>query len=138
MPRPVKIRRVESVPGVTYFKPAGIPLRYLEETLLSVEEAEALRLKDMEKLEQEKCAERMSVSRATFQRILTSARQKITGALLSGKAIRIEGGTFEMAQKLCTCRNGHEWVASFEEITGDIPIVCPECEAEVNESAALE
>jgi len=61
---------------VTYFKLAGIPLRALEEVQLSVEEAEAIRLKDLEGLEQEEGAERMNISRPTFQRVLASARQK--------------------------------------------------------------
>jgi len=77
MSRPPKCRRVAYMPEVTYFKPAGIPLRALEEVRLSIEEAEALRLKDMEGLEQEQAAEKMNISRPTFQRILTSARQKI-------------------------------------------------------------
>ncbi len=53
MPRPPKCRRVAYMPEVTYFKPAGIPLRALEEVCLSIEEAEALRLKDVEGFEQE-------------------------------------------------------------------------------------
>ncbi len=97
MPRPVKWRRVAFLPETTYFKPAGIPLRVLEEVRLSVEEVEAIRLKDMEGLEQEQGAEKMNVSRPTFQRVLSSARQKIAEALLQGKAIRIDGGNFEMA-----------------------------------------
>ncbi len=95
MPRPFKCRRVAFRPGVTYFKPAGIPLSELEEVIISVEEAEALRLKELERLEQEQGAEKMNVSRPTFQRVLASARQKIADALLNGKAIRIEGGNFE-------------------------------------------
>jgi predicted DNA-binding protein (UPF0251 family)/predicted Fe-Mo cluster-binding NifX family protein len=97
LPRPQKCRRVEFLPGVTYFKPAGIPLKNLEEIAMSVEEAEALRLKDLEGMEQEQGAEKMNVSRPTFQRVLASARQKIADALLNGKAIRIEGGNFEIA-----------------------------------------
>jgi predicted DNA-binding protein (UPF0251 family)/predicted Fe-Mo cluster-binding NifX family protein len=97
MPRPLKCRRVEFLPGVTYFKPAGIPLKNLDEISMSVEEAEALRLKDLEGLEQEGGAEKMNISRPTFQRVLASARQKIADALLNGKAIRIEGGNFEIA-----------------------------------------
>ncbi len=97
MPRPLKCRRVALLPNVTYFKPAGIPLRALDEVRLSVEEAEAIRLKDLEGLEQEQGAERMNISRPTFQRVLASARQKIANALLNGKAIRIEGGNFEIA-----------------------------------------
>jgi len=97
MPRPTKWRRVAFIPQVNYFKPAGIPLRILEEISLSIEEAEAIRLKDIEGLEQEQCAEKMNISRPTFQRVLGAARQKIADALLNGKAIRIEGGNFEMA-----------------------------------------
>ena len=47
----------------TYFKPAGVPLRLLEEVALAVEEAEAIRLKDLLGLEQQECAEKMAISR---------------------------------------------------------------------------
>jgi predicted DNA-binding protein (UPF0251 family) len=107
MPRPPKCRRVEFLPNVTYFKPAGIPLRALEDVCLSVEEAEAVRLKDLEGLEQEQSAERMNISRPTFQRVLASARQKIADAILNGKAIRIEGGNFEMASANRYWRNAN-------------------------------
>jgi uncharacterized protein len=90
-------RRVSYMPSVTFFKPAGIPLRELEEVCLSVEELETIRLKDIEDLEQEQCAEKMNISRPTFVRILDDARKKIADALVKGKAIRIEGGHFEMA-----------------------------------------
>ena len=52
MPRPLKCRRVEFLPDVTFFKPAGIHLKALEEVQLSHEEAEVIRLKDLERLEQ--------------------------------------------------------------------------------------
>jgi predicted DNA-binding protein (UPF0251 family) len=104
MPRPYKCRRVEYLPDVTYFKPVGIPLRSLEEVHLSVEEAEALRLKDLNGLEQEPAAERMQISRPTFQRILASARQKVADAILNGKSVRIGGGNFEMASGSSQCR----------------------------------
>jgi predicted DNA-binding protein (UPF0251 family) len=107
MVRPQKCRRVSSIPGVTYFKPAGIPLRELAEVQLTVEEAESLRLKDIEDLDQEQCAERMNVSRPTFQRVLESARRKVADALLNGKAIRIGGGNFETAPALCGHACGH-------------------------------
>jgi len=109
MPRPPKCRRVEFLPDVTYFKPAGIPLRVLKEVRLSVEEAEAIRLKDLIGLDQEQSAERMNISRPTFQRVLASSRQKMADALLNGKAIRIEGGNYEMAWHRFRCLNGHEW-----------------------------
>ncbi|MFC1912013.1 DUF134 domain-containing protein [Chloroflexota bacterium] len=127
MSRPPKYRRVAFLPNVTYFKPAGIPLRALEEVQLSVEEAEAIRLKDLEGLEQEEGAERMNISRPTFQRVLASARQKMADALLNGKAIRIEGGSFEMASSRFKCLNGHEWEVPFEVMMRTPPQLCPTC-----------
>ena len=127
MPRPPKFRRVAFLPQATYFKPAGVPLRILDEVILSVEEAEAIRLKDLEGLEQEEGAQQMKISRATFQRVLASARQKIADALLHGKAIRIEGGNFEMAWRRFRCLNGHEWDVPFEVMAGAPPEVCPTC-----------
>lgn len=127
MSRPPKCRRVAFLPPATYFKPAGIPLRVLEEVQLSVEEAEAIRLKDLEGLEQEEGAERMSISRPTFQRVLASGRQKIADALLNGKAIRIEGGSFEMAFSRFKCLNGHEWEVPFEVMMSAPPQLCPMC-----------
>jgi len=115
------------MPEVTYFKPAGIPLARLQEVCLSIEEAEAIRLKDLEGLEQEECARRMNISRTTFARVLSSARQKIADVLLSGKAIRIEGGNFEMAVRRFRCINGHEWDVPFETMIDTPPQVCPTC-----------
>jgi len=120
-------RRVDSLPRVTYFKPAGVPLSHLQEARLSVEEAEAIRLKDIEGLEQDGCAQKMSVSRSTFARILLSARQKIADALLNGKAIRIEGGNYEMSVRRFRCDNGHEWEVPFEEMIKEPPELCPTC-----------
>jgi predicted DNA-binding protein (UPF0251 family) len=113
------------MPDVTYFKPAGIPLGSLEEVRLSLEEAEALRLKDIEGLEQEQGAKKMNVSRPTFQRILASARKKIADALLNGKAVKIEGGNFEMAYRRFRCQEGHEW--EVETPPGITPAFCPTC-----------
>jgi predicted DNA-binding protein (UPF0251 family) len=128
MPRPPKYRRVGFIPGVTYFKPAGVPLRVLEEARLSVEEIEAIRLKDLEGLEQEEGARKMNISRPTFQRVLTSARRKIADALLNGKSIRIEGGNFEMAMRHFRCVTGHEWEVPFETMITTPPESCPECQ----------
>jgi predicted DNA-binding protein (UPF0251 family) len=127
MGRPPKWRRVSFIPQVTYFKPAGIPLRMLEEVRLSIEEAEAIRLKDLEGLEQEDCAEKMDISRPTFQRVLGSARQKVADALLNGRAIRIEGGNFELAIPRFRCLEGHEWDVPFEVMAGGPPQLCPTC-----------
>jgi predicted DNA-binding protein (UPF0251 family) len=125
--RPPRCRRVSFVPEATFFKPAGIPMRVLEEVSLSVDEAEAIRLKDLEGLEQEEGADKMGISRPTFQRILASARQKVADALLNGKAIRIEGGNFELAMRRFRCaEDGHEWEIPPETSTAGRP-VCPHC-----------
>lgn len=73
-------------------KPAGIPARELETVCLGYDEAEALRLADLEGLYQDAAARSMGVSRQTFGRIIESARRKSADALLNGKALRIEGG----------------------------------------------
>ena len=121
-------RKVSFTPLVTYFKPAGIPLADLQEVQLLIEEAEAIRLKGIEGLEQEECAHKMNISRSTFSRILDSARQKIADALLNGKAIRIEGGNFELAVRRFRCISGHEWEVPFKTMIANPPEFCPECE----------
>jgi predicted DNA-binding protein (UPF0251 family) len=120
-------RRVDFLPKITSFKPAGVPLSQLQEIRISVEEAEAIRLKDLEGLEQEECAQKMNVSRSTFARILLSARQKMADALLNGKAIRIEGGNYELTTRSFRCGNGHEWEVPFETMIKKPPEICPTC-----------
>jgi len=109
MVRPVKCRRVNFTPGVSHFAPVGIPVSELEETILTLEEIEALRLKDIEGMEQADGAASMNVSRPTFQRVLTTARQKITDAIINGKAIKIKGGNFEIVPGHYRCAGGREW-----------------------------
>ncbi len=127
MARPTKCRRINFLPKTTLFKPAGIPAKMLAEVCLSMEEAEAIRLKDLEGLEQEYGAARMNISRPTFQRILTSARQKVAEAILNGKAIRIEGGNFEISPCHFKCKKGHEWDVAFDVATNQPPQKCPLC-----------
>ena len=89
MPRPRLCRRVRFNPSITYFKPQGVPMRLLEMVELTSEEVEALRLKNIRKLDQVKCAKQMNTSQSTFQRILASAYAKVTDALVNAKAIKI-------------------------------------------------
>jgi len=56
---------------------------------LKEEELEAVRLKNIKKFDQRECAQKMNTSPATFQRILSSAHEKIAVALVEGKAIKI-------------------------------------------------
>jgi predicted DNA-binding protein (UPF0251 family) len=118
------------MPDVTYFKPAGIPMRALEDVGLTVEEVEALRLKDLAGLQQVECANRMRVSRPTFHRVLRSARQKIADALINGKAIRVEGGNFALSSQPFRCRrDGYEWQVPFEAVASGLPLACPRCDS---------
>ena len=79
------------------FKPRGIAARQLEEVILPIEGLEALRLSDLEKLDHETAAGRMNVSRQTFGRVLAEAREMVAEALVMGKVIRIQGGTYTLS-----------------------------------------
>lgn len=98
MPRPRRIRRIFFNPRITYFKPAGVMLRHLQENILTKDELEAIRLIDLEQIEQKKVAKQMKISQPTLSRLLTSARKKIAEALVDGKAIKIQGGVYKMAK----------------------------------------
>ena len=90
MPRPRKFRQINFEPNVTYFKPAGVRLRDLEEVTISFEELEALRLQNNLDLNQEDAAKMMQISQPTYYRIIKEVRQKITDALVNEKAIKKE------------------------------------------------
>jgi predicted DNA-binding protein (UPF0251 family)/predicted Fe-Mo cluster-binding NifX family protein len=94
MNRPIKTRKVRGCPIASSYKPSGIPKRDLKMVTLSVEGLEALRLADVEKMEQEKAAELMEVSRPTFSRIVTAARTTVAEALVNGWGLQIDGGNF--------------------------------------------
>lgn len=128
MSRPRLCRRVCFEPNVTYFKPAGIRIIDLEELNLTVDEFEAVRLKDLLGLEQEEAAKKMDISQPTFHRLISSARKKIADALINGKALKIEGGPYKMAElserkfKCFACSHG--WVVPHGLPR---PATCPKC-----------
>ena len=124
MPRPIKWRRVENLPENNYFIPLGKPKCEIHETILKVEELEAIRLKDIEGLTQEECADKMQVSRQTFQNIIDEARKKVATALIEGNAINISGGDYtrNICQFKClSC--GNVYVVKYEEDKQN----CPKC-----------
>lgn len=127
MARPKKNRIVADDPQVSYFKPRGIPLRQLEEVQLSVDEMEALRLADLENMSQEDAGQQMGVSRATFGRIVQRARHLVAEALVAGKAIRVEGGNYQLqcAPRFFVCQQcQHQWR---EPCGTGRPEQCPAC-----------
>jgi len=89
MARPRLYRRIRFNPNIRYFKPQGVPMRFLEVIELTAEEVEALRLKNIRDLNQGECAKLMKTSQSTFQRILSSAYKKVAKSLIEGKAMRI-------------------------------------------------
>jgi predicted DNA-binding protein (UPF0251 family) len=89
MARPKKKRKLTINPMVYYFKPRGVPMYKLEEITLELDELQALKLADYERLHQTEAASKMKISRPTFGRILTKARIKIADGITTGKAIRI-------------------------------------------------
>ncbi|NEZ46702.1 DUF134 domain-containing protein [Clostridium niameyense] len=124
MPRPIKVRKVERFPQSTYFIPLGKQKCEIEEVVLKVEELEAMRLKDIEGLSQEECAEKMGISRQTFQNIIDAARKKSAIALTEGKAININGGNYTTKHclfKCLSCNNLYE--IKYEQDRK----ICPEC-----------
>ena len=119
MPRPVKPRWVEFSPGVSYFKPAGIRMRDLEEVILGLDEVEALRLKDLIGLEQEQCAERII---ATHLQRVGAARNKVAGSL---KAKSQNEGNYLISPLIFTCTMcGSHWKNEDRYLSDP---ECPEC-----------
>jgi len=130
MARPTKLRKIENIPVVPCFVPSDKDVPEADKNILKLEELEAIRLKDLEGMDQEECAARMEVSRPTFQRILISAREKIADSLINGKSILIEGGNF--TRNICPVRCsgcGKEWLESYENLNmiKNGEYTCPGC-----------
>lgn len=124
MARPIKFRRVEFFPEDTYFIPLDKKRCEVEEIILKVEELEAMRLKDIEGLTQEECAERMEISRQTFQNIIDSARKKVATALTQGTAIHINGGNYTLGLCKFKCSDcGKVYKLNYERDKS----ICPHC-----------
>lgn len=90
MTRPRKWCRIGFCPPADCFCPEDTSAAELEVIELLPEEAEALRLKNIEDLEQIEAAAKMGISQSTFQRILSSAHKKMSEALIYGKALKIK------------------------------------------------
>jgi len=86
--RPLKEVLVEDFPKVNEVIPS--PLLNNVEIILTIAEYEAMRLVDLEGLNQDQAGELMNVSRGTIWRLLESGRQKILLMVTQGKKIIIE------------------------------------------------
>lgn len=133
MVRPRKPRWVEFIPEVTFFKPAGVRMRDLEEVRLGIDELEALRLKDLLGLDQEECAKRMNLAQSSFQRLLSSARKTVSRVVIEGRALRIEGGNYLLSPRTLVCQEcNEEWT---NRHPGPHRSQCPSCGSENVEQA---
>lgn len=123
MSRPISLRKICHPPLYSYFGPASEPRTRREEIVLSLDELEAVRLADHEGLYQDEAAEKMGVSRQTFGRIIETGRKKIAGAIVTGKAIRVEGGEVDIRGKgMYHCYDCH---FSWKHIGRHK--ICPQC-----------
>ena len=88
-PRPRKPRHCDCAhrPAGIVMKPAGTPSKELEQTVLEIDELEALWLCDSRGLSQADAGDRMGVSRGTVQRLVTSGRRKMVDAVVEGQAL---------------------------------------------------
>lgn len=94
--RPRKTRIIKKEPETRQFSPRGKRGRpgYIE---LKYEEYEAIRLADLIGLSQIEAAKRMNISQQTFSRVLRNARRCLAKALIRGLIIKIQGGSFKLA-----------------------------------------
>jgi len=97
--RPKKIRTIKCAPGERCFKPVCKAMGKVESIVLTLDEFEALRLADFKGLEHAAAAIKLGISRPTFSRIVSSAREKVADGLVNIKAIRIEGGCCRIRKK---------------------------------------
>lgn len=84
------------MPKVASFIPENLSEKNLEKVVLGIDEYEVIRLIDLEHLDQIGCARRMNISRATVARMYKEARSKLADAIVNGKRLAIEGGTFHV------------------------------------------
>ena len=93
--RPKKVRYIQRMPRIVQFSPRGKPGRP-DETELTLDEFEAIKLADYQGFRQDEGAVAMKLSRASFGRILRKARKKVAEALVMGKIVRIRMGDVQV------------------------------------------
>lgn len=100
MPRPMKWRKVCSLPDNSKFGPLDATLDNHEYINMTVDEYETIRLIDLEGFNQEECGKQMNIARTTVQGIYTEARRKLARSLVNGKILIIEGGEYRLCDGL--------------------------------------
>ncbi len=98
MARPMKWRKVCSLPESSRFGPLDSNVNGEDCVRMKVDEYETIRLIDLEGFTQEECAKQMNVARTTVQGIYAEARRKIAQSLVDGKILLIEGGEYRLCE----------------------------------------
>ncbi|MBM4240755.1 MAG: DUF134 domain-containing protein [Euryarchaeota archaeon] len=125
MSRPRRFRRILEEPQIRCFKPERENLDSLKPIEITIEEFESIRLRDYHDIQQKKSAEIMGISQPTFHRTLTSARKKISKALIDGNTIVIVGGDYITNKNRYKCNVcGFEWRSPEKEYDK-----CPDCQS---------
>lgn len=127
MPRQKQLRKIYAPPKFTGFKPYGCFKGCNGTVDLLYEEYEAIKLADYDLLDYVEAAVLMGISRATFARICTSARQKIAKALVEGKEIKSVYGNISLDSEWFFCNDCH---ARFDIQTRTGDKYCPVCRSE--------
>lgn len=94
--RPKEYRIVRFNPRISQFSPRGKPGRP-DQVELTMEEFEALRLTDFLGLSQKESAKSMQISQPTFSRVLKRARKALAKGVVTGAAIKIQGGHYVLS-----------------------------------------
>ena len=124
MPRNKKERAINTPPLFTSFKPVGLAGRYLANIILTIDEYEAIRLVDYLGYSHIEAANEMYISRPTFTRLLEKARHKLSGMLIKGNMLTIEGGNIHFKRNIIKCNNCEQLfdIDIHEELSR-----CPNC-----------
>ena len=125
MVRPKRFRQILQEPQIRCFKPDSTDkMEQIKSIEVTLDEFEAIRLRDYNGIKQGEAAKIMEISQPTFHRILTSGREKIAKALIDGKIIKIKGGIWMTNEYKCkSC--GFKWSSPEKEYEK-----CIECDSE--------
>lgn len=100
MSRPRKHRRVCSVPDEKNYNVNKNKNKTID---ITVDEYEVVRLIDYVGLTQQECAKQMQVARSTITAIYDTVRYKISDSIVNSKAIKVEGGDYEVCPNSKHC-----------------------------------
>lgn len=100
MSRPRKHRRVCSVPDEKNYNINANKDKAID---ITVDEYEVVRLIDYVGLTQQECARQMQVARSTITAIYDTVRYKISDSIVNSKAIKVEGGDYEVCPNSKHC-----------------------------------